>query len=80
MSDYGNPDYWEHRYLEQSGKTFDWLENYAAMKPYIERFVPDRTNCKTLILGCGNAEFSEEMYDDGYHDIHNIDISANVID
>lgn len=31
-------------------------------------------------LGCGNAEFSEDMYDDGYKNIINIDIASNVID
>jgi ubiquinone/menaquinone biosynthesis C-methylase UbiE len=29
-----------------------------------------------LILGCGNARFSEDMYDDGFHHIYNIDISS----
>ena len=31
-------------------------------------------------MGCGNAEFSEDMYDDGYKNIINIDIATNVID
>ena len=35
---------------------------------------------KVLNLGCGNAEFSEDMYDDGYENIINIDIAENVID
>ena len=34
---------------------------------------------KILILGCGNSEFSEELYDFGYKNIYNIDISENVI-
>jgi len=33
-----------------------------------------------LNLGCGNAEFSEDMYDDGYKNIVNIDIASNVIE
>ena len=32
------------------------------------------------MLGCGNAAFSEQMYDDGYKNIFNIDISKSVID
>jgi hypothetical protein len=32
-----------------------------------------------LNLGCGNSEFSERMYDDGYHNMLNIDICENVI-
>ena len=31
-------------------------------------------------MGCGNAPFSEDMYDDGYQHIDNIDISPVVIE
>ena len=30
-------------------------------------------------LGCGNGRLHEEMYDDGYHDILNVDISGVVV-
>ena len=33
-----------------------------------------------LILGCGNAKFSEDLYDDGFENIYNIDISSVVIE
>lgn len=33
-----------------------------------------------MILGCGNANFSEDFYDDGYKLQENIDISSVVID
>jgi ubiquinone/menaquinone biosynthesis C-methylase UbiE len=58
---------------------FDWLETYDTIKPFIEDAIIGK-NAKVLILGCGNAEFSENMYDAGYHDIENIDISSVVID
>lgn len=32
------------------------------------------------MAGCGNSRLSEEMYEDGYTDITNIDISRVVID
>merc|ERR1711976_965660 len=35
---------------------------------------------KILNLGCGNSEFSERMYDDGYVENVNIDICSNVIE
>ena len=30
-------------------------------------------------LGCGNSLLSEQLFEDGYKNIHNIDISSNVI-
>ena len=79
MSDhnYGDPEYWEKRYQDQRGNTFDWLEDYENLKPIIREIInPDS---KILVLGCGNAELSEEMYNDGYFHIDNIDISSVVI-
>ena len=32
-----------------------------------------------LILGCGNADFSADLYDEGYQNITNVDISSVVI-
>lgn len=79
MPNYGDPKYWDERYSEQQGNTFDWLENYSSLKPYLAPLLPS-TEARILVLGCGNAEFSENMYDDGYHNIVNIDISPVVID
>ena len=40
----------------------------------MKKFMP-RKNIKILVLGCGNAEFSEDLYDAGYENITNVDIS-----
>jgi len=32
------------------------------------------------MLGCGNSSLSKDMYDDGYHNIVNLDFSQVVID
>lgn len=58
---------------------FDWLEDYNSLKDLIYELCPDK-NARILVIGCGNAEFSEHMYDDGYHNIVNNDISPIVID
>jgi len=78
MPNYGDPKYWETRYKEQKETTFDWLEDYDTLKQIIDDFKLGKES-KVLVLGCGNAEFSEDMYDDGYTNIYNIDISENVI-
>ena len=77
MPNYGDPEYWEKRYEEQEGRTFDWLENYESLKPLIKDLIS--TSSKILNLGCGNAELGENMYNDGYLHIDNIDISEVVI-
>ena len=79
MPNYGDPKYWEERYKTQKGTTFDWLEDYETLNPIINEFKLNKDTSKILNLGCGNAEFSENMYDDGYKNIYNIDISENVI-
>jgi len=39
-----------------------------------------RENLKILNLGCGNSIICEDMYDDGYRTIYNMDISAICIE
>lgn len=77
MPNYGDPKYWDNRYKDQDS-TFDWLEDWNSLKGLITDTV--HLDAKVLILGCGNAEFSQEMYDEGYKNIINIDISSVVID
>ena len=54
------------------------LEDYESLKPLLADIM--KKEDKILVLGCGNAEFSEKMYDDGYPNISNIDISPVVIE
>jgi len=77
MPNYGDPVYWNKRYKEQEGMTFDWLEDYASLKTYINDMIPK--TARILVIGCGNSEFSEKMFDDGYEHIDNIDQSEVVI-
>ena len=79
MPNYGDPKYWNDRYKQQMGTTFDWLEDYETLKSIIDDLKLNKEESKTLVLGCGNAEFSEDMYNDGYKNIYNIDISDLVI-
>ena len=54
------------------------LEDWSSLKDIIEDLITK--DSKILILGWGNAEFSEDMYKDGYENICNIDISPVVIE
>ena len=79
MPNYGDKNYWEERYDEQNGTTFDWLEDYESIKPIIDN-LGIKKDFRILNVGCGNSEFSEKMYDEGYTHNYNIDICKNVID
>ena len=80
MPNYGDPKYWENRY-KNSKSTFDWLEDYSSLKSIISELIPEENKkiSKILNLGCGNSLLCEEMYDDGYKNIINIDLSETVI-
>ena len=78
MPNYGDPKYWDKRYQEQDGIMYDWLEKYDTLKNIIKDCAAK--DSKVLMIGCGNAEVSENMYDDGYQNITNIDISPVVIE
>ena len=59
MPNYGDKNYWEERYEEQSGTTFDWLEDYESIKSIIDN--PGiKKESRILNVGCGNSEFSEK--------------------
>lgn len=79
MPNYGDPKYWDKRYSDNEGTVFDWLEDYQSLKPLLDEFIPNKETARILIIGCGNAPLSEDMYDDGYKNIFNIDISSVVI-
>jgi SAM-dependent methyltransferase len=65
------------------GKRADFtprLEDYETLKQLISKYCPDKANARILNLGCGNSTLPSDMYDDGYRDIENVDISKVVID
>ncbi|GAA6041922.1 hypothetical protein JCM8097_000222 [Rhodosporidiobolus ruineniae] len=77
---YGTQEYWDSRYSKESeDSSFDWFKTYADIKDLVNRYIPDK-GAKIVMLGCGNSTLSRDMYDDGYHNIHNIDYSPVVIE
>ncbi|GAA5839018.1 hypothetical protein JCM11251_007854 [Rhodosporidiobolus azoricus] len=79
-SGYGTKEYWDERYSKEADdSSFDWFKTYAEIKDLINRYIPDR-NASIVMLGCGNSTLSRDMYDDGYHNIRNIDYSPIVIE
>ncbi|PAV19595.1 S-adenosyl-L-methionine-dependent methyltransferase [Pyrrhoderma noxium] len=77
---YGTMEYWNERYQKESdGQSFDWFKSYKDIADLIQELIPDKSS-RILMLGCGNSKLSEDMYDDGYQNIVNIDYSSIVIE
>jgi len=76
MAQYGKPEYWEERYTRDP-EPFDWYQRWAGLKDTFLEYVQPQHSL--LMLGSGNARLSEEMYEDGYQKITNVDISNVVV-
>jgi ubiquinone/menaquinone biosynthesis C-methylase UbiE len=75
MAQYGKPEYWEERYTRDA-EPFDWYQRWAGVKDVVTQYVLPTS--QILHVGCGNSRMSEEMYDDGFINSINIDISQVV--
>ncbi|TFK74971.1 S-adenosyl-L-methionine-dependent methyltransferase [Pluteus cervinus] len=76
---YSTKEYWDERYTQENAEAdFDWFKSYADLAPYIHDLIPNKS-ARILMLGCGNSKLSEEMWEDGYRNIVNIDYSSVVV-
>ena len=89
--DYSKLEYWNNRYKEERGKTYDWFLPYESLKDIIKPRLFDDNESEILVIGCGNSgiykmfnpsllELSEKLYQDGYHYITNADFSNVLIE
>ncbi|KAH7637267.1 endothelin-converting enzyme 2-like [Dermatophagoides farinae] len=76
---YLDKNFWEKRYTNNDNNhvTREWLGDYSLFCDYFRQNVSK--SLSILILGCGNSLLSEQLFQDGYENIHNIDISSTVI-
>lgn len=77
MAQYGKTAYWDERYTKDP-EPFDWYQRYSGVRDLIAQYIKKEDNI--LVAGCGNSRLSEDLYEDGYSSIANIDISRVVID
>ena len=75
MAQYGKSEYWEERYTRDP-EPFDWYQRWAGLKDILLEYVT--TQNTILMLGAGNSRLSEEMCEEGFHNITNIDSSLAV--
>eukprot|EP01031_Cornospumella_fuschlensis_P041435 gene41435-50560_t len=68
-------EYWERRFLKE--ESYEWLASWKSVRAQILPYL--LTTDRILIVGCGNSSFSADIYDEGFHNIINIDFAESVI-
>jgi len=77
MAQYGRSQYWDDRYTRDP-EPFDWYQRWDGLKDTLKDILQPSHNI--LVVGSGNSRLSEELYDEGYTNITNIDISMVVVE
>jgi len=73
----GKTTYWDERYTKDP-EPFDWYQRYSGVRDLINQYV--KREDVILMAGCGNSRLTEDMFEDGYTTITNVDVSRVVID
>ena len=55
MPDYGSAAYWDERYSADENATFDWYQNYDALKPHLTPYLRTSEEFEIYVPGCGNS-------------------------
>lgn len=75
-TEFQSKTFWE-KFFQKRTSSFEWYGEYLDLCHVIHRYLKPQN--KALIIGCGNSKLSEELYDVGYTNLYNIDISDTVI-
>nr|XP_054769756.1 eEF1A lysine and N-terminal methyltransferase-like [Lytechinus pictus] len=78
-SDINSAEYWESFVKKNSNKSkaFEWYGEYPILCGILHKYI--RASDKSLIIGCGSCQLSEDLYDVGYHQLTNIDDAESVV-
>jgi len=80
---FGDMAYWDDRYAKATKDHYDWYGTWnlgqLTIRQHVLPFMPVSTE-HILQIGCGNSRLAEELLDDGYSNIVNVDISQKVVD
>ncbi|XP_059479153.1 EEF1A lysine methyltransferase 4-like [Neocloeon triangulifer] len=72
---YKDMNYWNERYKTE--EKYDWFKTYKDFVHLLEEHV--KKSDRILMLGCGNSCLSEQMFNDGFKHIVNVDFSDIVL-
>ncbi|CAB3248151.1 unnamed protein product [Arctia plantaginis] len=75
--EFSEKDYWNKFFKKRGNKAFEWYGEYLELCGQLHKYIKQKDNI--LIPGCGNSGLSADLYDVGYVNITNIDVSEIVI-
>ena len=68
--------YWEGVY-GRGFRLFDWISDWSEVRPLLSEYLHPANI--VLHIGCGNSKMCEELLDDNFDEIVNLDFSPQVI-
>jgi hypothetical protein len=74
--EYGESEYWDDRFAQEP--SYEWLLTFKEVAMQMSPFL--KSSDKILVVGCGNSNFSADLYDAGFTNVVNIDFSSVVIE
>ncbi|XP_068095998.1 eEF1A lysine and N-terminal methyltransferase [Hyperolius riggenbachi] len=77
IKDFSATEYWEQFFRRTGERPFEWYGGYLDLCALLHKYITPKD--KVLVIGCGNSELSERLYDAGCQNLTNIDVSEVVI-
>ncbi|XP_036066913.1 eEF1A lysine and N-terminal methyltransferase isoform X1 [Oryzias melastigma] len=75
--EFSSAEYWDRFFKRRGENAFEWYGDYNKLCGILHKYI--KVQDKVLVIGCGNSELSEQLYDVGYKHLTNIDISETVV-
>lgn len=75
-AEFQRKEYWE-KFFAKRNVPFEWYGEYTDLCHVLHKYI--KRNNRVLMAGCGNSRLSEDLYDAGFNNIDNVDISAVVV-
>ncbi|XP_045510777.1 eEF1A lysine and N-terminal methyltransferase homolog [Colias croceus] len=75
--EFSEKDYWNKFFKKRGNKAFEWYGEYMELCSQLHKYI--KQSDKILITGCGNSSLSADLYDVGFNNITNIDVSEVAI-
>jgi SAM-dependent methyltransferase len=76
-SEFRTKQYWDEFFQKRENVAFEWYGDYTELAGNVQRSI--RPTDRILVIGCGNSNFSSDLYDKGFQNVVNLDFSELVI-